>query len=375
MGRILIAGALIFIALTPAVAEEVEKKWRLGGSAGFFNTTDTIESDAANVLVLVNQATELVQFYFDPRADSAVFGNLDVKSGPIVNLHLQYAVTKIFLVEASAGYFKGDLGDVEVQAQFDNVEVPEEQDFDFRAFRVPVGEVERVPITLSALARFRPRASFNPYVGGGLGYSIVGFSTDPAFDELSRNMDASLGRFANVTGSFQGNAQLLASGPVADLKGANVEARDTFEWHLAGGAEYSFKRKWAAYMDVRWTFASRSVEVGFNGSDHLGVPVPNTQDFIFSETGIAAGNGAFGAISVRAGGLVDGGRTIVVPLEGAPVGTDCGTDPNPVTPPPDCTFRFIFEPDGELDTGLYYAQGGKVDFDGFSATAGVRYTF
>ena len=54
-----------------------------------------------------------------------------------------------------------------------------------------VGELERVPIQITALARFRPRASFNPYFGAGIGYSILGFDPDPAFDELSLNMDQS----------------------------------------------------------------------------------------------------------------------------------------------------------------------------------------
>lgn len=377
MGRTLLAIAFVFtLALAPAFAEDVEKKWRLGVSAGFFNTTDTIESDAANILILEDDANDVVQFYLDPRNDSAVFGNLDVKSGPMVNLHVQYAVTKIFLIEASVGYFKGDLGDVEVQAQFANTEVPDTQDFAFQAFRVPVGEVERVPISFSALARFRPRASFNPYVGGGIGYAIVGFETDPAFDTLSENMDASLGRFARVSGSLLGNAQLISTGnPVIDLQGARVDATDTFEWHMAGGAEYSFKRKWSAYVDFRWTLASRSVEVGFNGDDYLGAAVPNLRDFETSEIGVGAANGAYGAMNIVSGGLIDGGRTIVVPIEGAPIGTNCGNDPNPPTLPTNCTFLFINEPDGELDTGFYYVQGGKVDLDGFSATAGVRFTF
>ena len=63
---------------------------------------------------------------------------------------------------------------------------------------------------------------------------------------------------------------------IRDLGGATVDARDTFEWHLAGGAELTFKRKWSVFVDLRWTFASRTLHIGFNGGDDLGVPVPQT---------------------------------------------------------------------------------------------------
>ena len=89
-----------------------------------------------------------------------------------------------------------DVGDIEMQAQFVGVDIPETESFQFSIFRVQAGELERVPIQLSAFARFRPRASFNPYVGGGVGYTIIGFEPSEEFNALSRNLDASRGGFA-----------------------------------------------------------------------------------------------------------------------------------------------------------------------------------
>jgi hypothetical protein len=58
-----------------------------------------------------------------------------------------------------------------------------------------------------------------------------------------------------------------------------------------------------------------------------------------------------------------------VPIAGAPPGTDC-SDPEQKEY---CTN--VFEPDGQLDPGFYYAQGGTFKYDAFSMQVGIRYTF
>ena len=35
----------------------------------------------------------------------------------------------------------------------------------------------------------------------------------------------------------------------------------------------------------------------------------------------------------------------------------------------------VYEPDGQLDPGFYYAQGGSFKLDAFSMQVGIRYTF
>jgi hypothetical protein len=343
-------------------AEDVEKKWRLALAAGGWNANDSIESDAANVLQLVDEDFITTALYFDPRDDSAVFGELDINSGPVATFSAQYAVTKMFMFEAAVGYGKYDVGDVEVSAQFTGTVIPSTENFQFATFRLPVGELERVPVQLSAIARFRPRASFNPYIGAGLGYTFIGFKVDPDFNEFSRNLDASSGEQTRVTNSFGTNAQLISQGTPSPLEGAVVDADDTFEWHITGGAELSFKRKWALFLDLRLSFASRDLFIGFNGSDYLGIPVPQLQDFDDSEFA----TGIYGPVVVINGGILDGGS--LQPRPTAPANTDCDADPG------DCQF-IVGEFDGELDRGNYYAQGGAVSYDGLSMQIGVRYTF
>ncbi len=90
----------------PARAEDVEKKFRIGLGVGFLNAQSSISSDSANTLTLVDAGLEPVDFFRDPRNDSAAFGNLDIKSGALGTVFGQYAVNKIFLIELSVGYQK-----------------------------------------------------------------------------------------------------------------------------------------------------------------------------------------------------------------------------------------------------------------------------
>jgi hypothetical protein len=360
--RLLVVLVLAGFAVSPALAEDVEKKFRLGFAIGGWNADDELESDSANVLVLVDESFVTEQLFFDPRNDSAVFGELSIQSGPIGTFYAQYAVNKIFIVEASVGYGKYDVGDIEVQAQFDKVDVPDTQPFNFSFFRVQVGELDRIPIQFTGMARFRPRASFNPYVGAGIGYAFIGFEPSQEFNDLSVNMDASLGEQSRLTGSFNAAPSFFTSGTPGAIEGATIDASDTFEWHLAGGAELSFRRNWSAFFDIRLTFASREFTVGFNGGQYLGIPVPNLTDF----SDAPAASSVYGPVQVFTGGLLDGGS--IQPRETADPDTDC--DVTPV----DCVF-VVGEFDGETDTGAYYAQGGSVDFDGIALQFGVRYTF
>lgn len=361
LGRITVCIAIFFCLFGLVVAEDVEKKWRLGLSLGGMNGLDTIESDAGNRLTLLDERFEVADRFIDPRNDSAVFGEFDLDPSSVSTFSVQYAATKMLIFEASVGYQKTSLGDLELQAQFDGVEIPLQEPFNFATFNIEAGDVERIPIQLTAIARFRPRASFNPYVGIGIGYSLIGFEPSAAFNELSLNMDDSRGAQARVSSAFGTQPQLQTTGSISDLSGARVDARDTWEWHIAGGAELTIKRNWSVILDLRIIQSARSISVGFNGGGDFGVSVPNLTD---SENSVAA-NQLYGPIRVSRGGLIDGGS--LQPDEFAPPGTDCSTDPG------NCSFQLI--PDGELDLGFYYVKGGKVKYDAVSIQIGMRYTF
>jgi hypothetical protein len=404
--RTLLPALFTVLAVTTTPADDVEKKWRIGFAAGFFNSQDEIESSSANVMATIIPCAEtqtcepgvetVVRRFRDPRSDSQVFGNLDINPAMLGTLSVQYGLSKIFVIEGSVGYQKGDVGDVEVAVEL----LGNESDFlqyNFLTRRVTVGELESVPIRVTALARLRPRATLNPYFGVGMGYAIVGLSLDSEFNQLSRNMDVSRGAqrvlnpfFNSAPAGVSNGALQEPAGPLLDLRGATVDARDTFEWHLAGGAEIAFKKRWAAFVDIRWVDASRSVSIGFNGSDELGNSLPNFNPFDDSPLANAAyGPATVGncrkdpsgnldqngePLSCTGGGLLDLGRFELVAAPGAPSNTNCKTNPSDIQSI-FCVVNFVFEPDSVPDQGDYYVQGGTFDYDGFQAQVGVRFTF
>lgn len=387
------------VGASAAMAADVTKKWRFSVAGGFFNAQDEVPSNSANVLILLDPClrtntcvagTDFLQGAFqDPRSDSAVFGNLDLQSAALGTFSVQYGLHKSsvanYIVEASVGYQRGDLGDVELQAQFiGNAPSLDEIDFNFcpnpspgvcpAMPRISVGEVETIPIQLTGLVRLRPRANFNPYFGAGVGYNIVGVSLTKEFNDLSLNMDQSRGVQMRLTDVLLGGGSTVTDGlPQVDLEAASIDVSDTFAWHLVAGTEYTFKKKWAAFIDARWVDASRSVTVGFNNSTELGVSVPNFTDF--NDSPLATKR--YGPVLIGScpknlpcsgGGLVDVGRVATVPAPGAPQGTDCLATPSL------CIVDYFFEPDGILDAGQYYVQGGAVDYDGISLLVGIRFT-
>jgi hypothetical protein len=392
-----VAVALLVGSGLDATAEEVQRKWRVSLAAGGYNAQDEVPSAAGNELLVVDSCIQtascppgfdaFVALYRDPRSDSASFGNLDFNAATLGTVAVQYGVGKRLLVEGSIGFRRGNVGDVEISAEFfgNGPEDPEILPFNFLSYRVPAGELTQVPIQLSALARLRPRARFNPYLGGGIGYAITGFKTDPAFDQLSVQMDATKGLHTRLTSSLASIPDMSIDDPTKqDIQGATVDARDSFEWHLAGGFELSFKSKWAAFLDLRWIDASRSLSIGFDGKQELGVSVPNYVAFSTSPLAtIAYGGVQIGSCGLPTAttpactseGLLDVGQVQVVPAEGAPFGTNCdpanGGDPNQ----PVCVTKFIFTPDGRPDPGIYYVKGGTMSYDGFALQVGIRYTF
>jgi hypothetical protein len=369
--RILVCRAFVLLVLaanawSAVPAGELEKKFRLGLAVGGMNAQDDLLSDAGNIFTLVDDQQQFEHRYMDPRSETGIFGKLEIKPGAIATLYGQYGLNSWFLIEASVGYQRTDLGDAEVQGQINIFPSPDPtiERHNFLIKRVPVGNLTRIPIQLTALAHFRPHASFDPYCGVGIGYSVVGFDPSPAFNELSRNMDASRGSLLRLTNADYSDGVFLSHGANRDLIGATVDARDTFEWHIAGGAELAFKRRWSAFIDMRYLFGSRDVTIGFNGGKDLGIAVPNLVDYFDPNAEYI-----FGAVQITDGGLIDFGGLYVLDEDGEIDPAGCVGDPA------DCEFQFHPTPDGYLDLGRYYVQGGTVKYDAVSLQVGIRLTF
>ena len=166
-------------------AEDIEKRWRLGFALGLADSTDSVRSDSANILAITDFDDIPIRFFEDPRNDDAQQLTLQIETRTAVEFSAQYAATKMFIIEFSGGYKKGDVGDVELQVEFSRDPIPVEDRFKFNVFKIPAGEIEQVPLNVTALVRFRPRASFNPYIGVGMGYTFIGF--EPSSELSSPN--------------------------------------------------------------------------------------------------------------------------------------------------------------------------------------------
>jgi opacity protein-like surface antigen len=358
-----VACVAAFVAFANVQAEDVAKKFRLGFSLGGYNTQTKVKSDAANTLVILGDDGLFADAIRDPRNDDAAIGDLGIKPQSRASISASYAFNSIFVVEASFGYQKGDVGDVEMQAQLvGQSQIPSTQEFLFDIFRFPAGEMTQIPIEITALARFRPKAALSPYLGAGVGYRLVSFSPSAQLNEVSASLEASRGGLATLTGFF--GAQGFSSVPeqlVRGFSGAEYSAPDSFQWQAVGGFDYAFSRHWTGFVDLRYVFASREFSLTFDGQRDFGNSVPDQ----IADVGDELATASYGSIQIVEGGLVDAGR--LVPGPGAPSGTDCAISPG------SCIFDY--QPDGIPDPGYYYMKGGAIRYGGVALQFGVRYTF
>lgn len=349
------------LAVGTARAEDVEKKFRLGVTVGSFLPRDKSHSTAGNVRTLLYSDGSLADYIYDPRNDSAAIGDYGIRGLYAAKVSASYFFTKSLFLEGSVGYRRGDVRNVEVQAEFDGTPSSSTQAFSFRIFDLDAGTIQQVPIQLTAGLRFRPKATFNPYITLGVGYSYNSFTPSSDLNQLSRNMDMSVGGLALLEGSAFGGESFAPVQSFTDLSGITVDVPNTPEWHAGGGFEVTFKRHWVVYVDARYITYSGKLRMTINGGKELGISVPTDRVRITDPNAF----GPFGAYRISSGGLIDGGS--LVPAAGAPPGTDCSVDPS------SCTFTG--PKDGVPDPGFYYVHAGDVRFDGLDLQAGVRFTF
>ena len=351
------AACLSLASATFARAEEIEHKVRIAFSLGGYSISDQAHSPSANVRALLLPDGEIDTFLQDPRNDSAAFSDFGLEPQLGAVFSASYAFNRQWYIEGSVGYRRGDVGNVELQAMFQFAPTTVEQPFNFQIFNINAGTIEQIPLQLTTGIRFRPRASFNPYLCMGVGYSINSFTPSDELNELSTTLDQSTGAFRAVTEAGGGFGP---PGTATSLSGITVDAPNAPEWHFGGGFEYAFASRWVVFLDARYTVYSGKFRMTVNGSDELGVSVPSDQRFTTDPDAL----GPFGGIQITDGGLIDGGS--LVPAPGFP-GANCSTDPG--------HCQFTGPKDGVKDPGIYYIHAGSVRYDNVSFQIGFKFTF
>lgn len=352
---------LLLASVSVVRAEEVENKFRLGFSVGAYGTTDSEHSPSANRRALYLPDGQLQDVIYDPRNDSAAIANFSIESQNGVTLSASYAFTRLWYVEGSAGYRRGNVANVEVQAQFDGAPIPNVQQFKFSYFDLDAGTMTQIPVQLTAGIRFRPKATFNPYLYAGVGYSFNSFTPSDELNDLSTSLDQSTGGFAVLQGTARSGESLAGSTSDTNLSGITVDAPSAPEWHFGGGLEFTVHSRIALFLDARYSVYSGEFGLTVNGSDGLGISVPADRA-ITTDPGAY---GPFGAVQIKTGGLLDGGS--YEPKVGFPADACAG--------PSKVNCELTGPPDGIKDPGFYYVHAGNIRYDGILFQLGVKFTF
>jgi hypothetical protein len=365
LNAILVSSAAVCLFLMSAStsrAEEVEKKFRLAFSLGGYSTTDQVHSAAGNRRTLFKPSGEFDDRIVDPRNDSGALSEFGIESQYGGVLSASYALSRLWYIEASAGYRRGTVGNVQVQAQFAGVQIPINQPFNFAIFNLDGGTLTQIPIQLTGGIRFRPKAALNPFLCFGVGYTVNSYEPSAELNQLSLELSRSSGGFSELNGTQFSGESLGTPTTFEALRGITVDVSNQPEWHAGGGLEYSFHSRWVVFLDARYNVYSGKFNMKVNGNtNELGISVPNDQTINTAPDAF----GPFGAVQINDGGLVDGGQ--LVPKVGHE-GADCTVEPG----------NCFFDPsvrDGVNDPGKYYVQAGKIRYDGLSIQLGVKFTF
>jgi hypothetical protein len=351
-------------------AEEVKGKFRFSFQVTHYSVEDDIRSNANNTATTREGGT--TRSLTDPRDDDATNEAASIEDDFAWGANVQYGIVGWkwgeLLLEANYNYFESTVEPLEISGAFiveDPLNFPGGRVFFpdcskagkscFALFPTKIGEIDWHHPQLGALLRFRPAKAFNPYVGAGFGYYLADFSRDSELDLFSDNLEASRGFITDYdfdTGSIKTNETAKR------FEGIVVEVDDDFEYHLVAGAEMTFKKKWTIYLDSRFHWTDGRVRITTDGREEFGQPVPDGPvDFLPTSV--------IGVLIPRDDSLGDyGGLLDVGGLK---------DDPESVVPCPQVCL--LDKPDGLLDPGVVYVQGGEIKYGGFTFSFGLRYTF
>jgi hypothetical protein len=342
-----------------ALAAEAYGKFRLSFMINNQSSSDGLRTNSGNTSRFEGGPLGGIMAIDDPRPDSASKNEASIKDDFRYDFEVSFGFLKWkwgeLTADASVGYFKGDVGNLEVSGQFDVVDpvrITCGEVTRYHVLYVSVGQVTEIPVRLGSTLRFRPRATggpirgMNPYIGAGIGYMFNEIDPSGEFLKFSDNVAHSVGHYTKATGhGLSGRA-----GPDHQLKAAEAQAHDTFEYHVHGGIEFPINKNFLIVVSGSWMWAQEMMDITVDGKHSFGeaIPVGDTE-FEYPVGGMP--------VVVTQGGLLDyaSGRPVPKPNE-------------------NCKFR-IGPQDGIPDTGSYYVQAGELRYDGFTIGVGVRYQF
>lgn len=450
---LLLGLAFTFVALaaaTPAHAEDVKGKWYFGGRLGYLSTTDDIRSNATIIIGPLgddgvpftgdpNEEQSCVgnasNTYCDPRPDDLLARETAIEETFKLDLDGGYGLTSWLSLQLDVSYFKGSVGPIDtfLRDHFpcDNSSIPGQcisdnaailTAFKDRELDIPTdaGEITEIPVSLSAVARFRKDSPLNPYVAVGFGYIFADMDVSQDVADLNQRIhDMHIRGIANEFDKnlIKDQDQILApAGKVPFRNALRVEANNSYEWHLAAGAEYFLNDKFSLVFDARYIFADEYLELDLNGEDQINLVIfseevyrddgttryfvnkgegPNTlcEDVNYQGIGCDPYDRPQGQFVNPAARDWMAALNPTVCDPGLPPAQyqACISDENNWGQPQTCPRTGDFDRDGTIDKcwgnvsaddsgivdprGDFIVQGGRINLSGFAASVGIRFHF
>jgi hypothetical protein len=338
-GWVVSAVLCVGVSAVGARAEDMRGRWSFGFGAGILSTKDNIRSNAAGLQlnefgVPEDYSDDVVQpGTIDRRGDDLLSRETSIQERQIYNFSISYGLTSWLSLQFDVGRYSGDVSNLDTfrvdQSHQDIngnliIEDNEARITPFKDASIPLsaGTLEQIPVSFSAVFRFRKDSPFNPILGAGVGMVFTDFEESDAFQELNNEILAGFqrtlrfednayntqrieDRYGNTIASTDctipanvntGDDQFACSiglewlaqqdpefqdilreiyGPLINEEFiptqpyVTAEVDDAFEYHFMGGAEYHFNDRWSAYILGRYSFTSANFRIRISDNGNL----------------------------------------------------------------------------------------------------------
>ncbi len=352
--------AAVWLATGSADAGDTTGRWFIGGALGYETTFGSVPNNA--------------DLGADPRPDDFANREITLDDALSWSLSAGFGMTGHLILQADAGYYRDDLGPVDVYLT-DAFPVsmnpldPTNISFRNRETSLPTaaGTLTRLPVSLTGIYRFRKDSPVSPYVGAGFGMIFTDWRNSGNLGSLNTRMRNL--RIQYVTDEHgkvitpPAYFSLMADGRVPMEYPVDVQVDDAREWHLTAGVEYSLRDRLSLVVDARYLYADQDIVIDLGGQDQVDFHVWSEKLF-------------------RPDGSLKYFR-------------NNGGAPNPHIDPNDPTSAVItcalnttgdFDHDGHRDDlcyesklgdpkGTFLVQGGRIHLNGLSVRLGARFYF
>jgi len=400
----------------PAQAEDTRGRWSIGLSGGILSTKDDIRSNASSLLLeehgVFNDFSDdvLVGGSDDNRQDDLLGRETSIQERQKFGLSIGYGLTSWLTLQFDAGYYRGDVSNLDTFRVGQRYIDPDGDGFQnddlvttpFHDGSEPIsaGRLEQIPVSFSAVFRFRKDSPFNPILGAGVGMIFTDFEQSDDLQDLNNRILEGFGRtllYGNATNMqeiYDRHSNQIADTSCAAFATENsapslacsfgqefldvlladplirdnpflvefyraqyapfiarefiptrpfitTEVENAFEYHFMGGAEYHFNERWSAFVTGRYEFtrANLKVRISDNGNLVTRNVTPDASQAIHFDTDQATFQ--FQSADNPSTGTI---------------GEGAGLRPS-------------------LTTERILVQGGEINLSGFTLAFGMRFTF